>query len=301
MPSDSPRRGSSVTPGPSPLQLRFLSRKYVAPRASRSVQSHSRASSLTTDMGAPPPSTREEARLRLRALGLRRRRRRRTARAFRRLRAARQERPRLRAHPLARAAALRSEARPVRVESSAGLDRWDGRGALGYLTLQAICDDLIASPPDGARVVDASNCFPTGALGYWVRLLAEAGAPRGSADRNLPAPARPSRRRPAADRHEPARDRDPRERRRSRRRRRLDGRGHPRRRARRARDAGGARAVRRVERAQGVRAGRRARAARRRTRRAEHTARCSSSRARDSTRCRRSATAPRACGFPGDA
>ena len=65
------------------------------------------------------------------------------------------------------------EARPAKVESSAGLDRWDGHGALGYLTLQAICDALIESPPDGARVVTASNCFPTGALGYWVRLLAE--------------------------------------------------------------------------------------------------------------------------------
>ena len=62
---------------------------------------------------------------------------------------------------------------PAKVESLPGLDRWDGRGALGYLTLQAICGDLIASPPEAARVVVAAGCFPTGALGYWVRMLAE--------------------------------------------------------------------------------------------------------------------------------
>lgn len=64
-------------------------------------------------------------------------------------------------------------ARPTKLESLPGLDYWEGRGALGYLTLQAICDDLIASPPVGARLVIAAGCFPTGALGYWVRMLAE--------------------------------------------------------------------------------------------------------------------------------
>jgi LDH2 family malate/lactate/ureidoglycolate dehydrogenase len=54
-------------------------------------------------------------------------------------------------------------------------ERWDGRGALGYLTLAAICDAQRADPPEHGRVIVASNCFPTGALGYWVRSLAEAG------------------------------------------------------------------------------------------------------------------------------
>ena len=62
---------------------------------------------------------------------------------------------------------------PTKTPSRAGLDHWEGRGALGYLTLQAICDDVIADPPPSARLVVASNCFPTGALGYWVRMLAE--------------------------------------------------------------------------------------------------------------------------------
>jgi LDH2 family malate/lactate/ureidoglycolate dehydrogenase len=66
-------------------------------------------------------------------------------------------------------------ARPEKVVSTPGLDRWEGRGALGYLTLAAICDDLVARPPDPVRVVAAAACFPTGMLGYWVRRLADAG------------------------------------------------------------------------------------------------------------------------------
>jgi len=64
---------------------------------------------------------------------------------------------------------------PVRVSSSSAFDRWDSRGALGYLTLAAICADLVERPPSPVRVVAASRCFPTGMLGYWVRRLADAG------------------------------------------------------------------------------------------------------------------------------
>jgi hypothetical protein len=70
---------------------------------------------------------------------------------------------------------LRPEARPERVLAEEGYERWEGRGALGYLTLAAICDAQLAAPPERARVVAASECFPTGALGYWVRRLAEGG------------------------------------------------------------------------------------------------------------------------------
>lgn len=66
-------------------------------------------------------------------------------------------------------------ARPAKVESRRGFDRWEGRGALGYLTLAAICDDLERDPPDPARVVVAADCFPTGMLGHYVRRLARAG------------------------------------------------------------------------------------------------------------------------------
>jgi L-2-hydroxycarboxylate dehydrogenase (NAD+) len=70
---------------------------------------------------------------------------------------------------------LETTARPERVFSEPGFERWEGRGALGYLTLAAICDAQLADPPERARVVVAAECFPTGMLGHWVRRLAEGG------------------------------------------------------------------------------------------------------------------------------
>ena len=67
------------------------------------------------------------------------------------------------------------DARPRRLHADPGYERWDGNGALGYLTLAAIVDAQLAAPPAHARVVVASNCFPTGMLGWYVRRLAEAG------------------------------------------------------------------------------------------------------------------------------
>src|SRR6187455_1183304 len=67
------------------------------------------------------------------------------------------------------------EARPVKGASSGGLEQWDANGALGYLTLAAICDDVISEGVVGAKLIVASGCFPTGALGYWARLVAKAG------------------------------------------------------------------------------------------------------------------------------
>lgn len=70
---------------------------------------------------------------------------------------------------------LHPEARPGRVLAEPGFERWDGRGALGYLTLAAICRAQLESPPAHARVIVARRCFPTGTLGYWVRKLADGG------------------------------------------------------------------------------------------------------------------------------
>ena len=83
-------------------------------------------------------------------------------------------------HGLARVEWLSSQeidprARPERRVAEDGFERWDGAGAVGYLTLAAICDAQLASPPANARVVVASNCFPTGMLGYWTRRLADGG------------------------------------------------------------------------------------------------------------------------------
>jgi LDH2 family malate/lactate/ureidoglycolate dehydrogenase len=66
-------------------------------------------------------------------------------------------------------------ARAERTVAEEGFERWEGRGALGYLTLAAVCDAQLEAPPSSARVVVAADCFPTGMLGHWVRRLAEGG------------------------------------------------------------------------------------------------------------------------------
>jgi LDH2 family malate/lactate/ureidoglycolate dehydrogenase len=83
-------------------------------------------------------------------------------------------------HGLARVEWLETQgldphARPERLLAEEGYERWDGRGALGYLTLAEICVAQITSPPKRARVIVASNCFPTGMLGHWTRKLADDG------------------------------------------------------------------------------------------------------------------------------
>ncbi len=70
---------------------------------------------------------------------------------------------------------LSPAARPQRIHAESGYERWDGNGALGYLTLAAVCDAQLTDPPAHARVVVASNCFPTGALGWYARRLAQGG------------------------------------------------------------------------------------------------------------------------------
>jgi LDH2 family malate/lactate/ureidoglycolate dehydrogenase len=66
-------------------------------------------------------------------------------------------------------------ARPALVESGPGYQRWDGRGALGYLTLEAIVRATLADPPEQARLVVAQRCFPSGVLGLWAGRLAQGG------------------------------------------------------------------------------------------------------------------------------
>ncbi len=83
-------------------------------------------------------------------------------------------------HGLSRVAWLETQdvdpsAKPRRVVTEEGFERWNGNGALGYLVLDEIVRATLASPPVHARVVVAERCFPTGALGYWVRRLADGG------------------------------------------------------------------------------------------------------------------------------
>jgi len=70
---------------------------------------------------------------------------------------------------------LEPAARPVLLVHQSTYERWDGNGALGYLTLAAIVEAQLASPPAEARLVVAQRCFPTGMLGYWARKLADGG------------------------------------------------------------------------------------------------------------------------------
>lgn len=99
-------------------------------------------------------------------------------------------------HGLSRIAWLEGEgidpsASPRRAVADPGYERWDGAGALGYLTLARICAETIAAPPATARLVVAERCFPTGVLGYWARQLAEAGlvaALTATSPRRLPHP-----------------------------------------------------------------------------------------------------------------
>jgi LDH2 family malate/lactate/ureidoglycolate dehydrogenase len=70
---------------------------------------------------------------------------------------------------------LHPAARPVRLVSEDGYERWDGAGALGYLVLDEIVRATLEHPPARARLIVAERCFPTGVLGHWVRSLAEGG------------------------------------------------------------------------------------------------------------------------------
>jgi len=70
---------------------------------------------------------------------------------------------------------LQPTAEPECVVAEACFERWEGCGALGYLTLAAICDGQLDDPPEAARLIVAHECFPTGMLGYWARRLATGG------------------------------------------------------------------------------------------------------------------------------
>jgi LDH2 family malate/lactate/ureidoglycolate dehydrogenase len=76
---------------------------------------------------------------------------------------------------LERLPGLDPSATPRRISAERCYERWSGGRALGYLTLAAVCDAQIASPPERARLVVAGDCFPTGVLGYWARRLADNG------------------------------------------------------------------------------------------------------------------------------
>jgi LDH2 family malate/lactate/ureidoglycolate dehydrogenase len=71
--------------------------------------------------------------------------------------------------------ALDPDARATVLERHGGLVRYDAGGALGYLALAEVLAAELAEPPSGARLVVLRDCFPTGRLGYFAELGANAG------------------------------------------------------------------------------------------------------------------------------
>jgi len=70
---------------------------------------------------------------------------------------------------------LDPRARPRRLVSEPGYERWDANGAIGYLAVHAVVEAQLAAPPERARMVVCGRAQPTGMLGYWTRRLAEGG------------------------------------------------------------------------------------------------------------------------------
>jgi LDH2 family malate/lactate/ureidoglycolate dehydrogenase len=70
---------------------------------------------------------------------------------------------------------LQPDARPRLVDRQEGRSHWHGNGALGYPALAEVLAVELSQPPDGARVVSISDCFPTGRLGYFAERGAAAG------------------------------------------------------------------------------------------------------------------------------
>lgn len=70
---------------------------------------------------------------------------------------------------------LKPSAQPECVVAEGSYERWEGRGALGYLTLAAICRGQLEDPPETSRLIVGHDCFPTGMLGHWARKLADGG------------------------------------------------------------------------------------------------------------------------------
>jgi LDH2 family malate/lactate/ureidoglycolate dehydrogenase len=66
-------------------------------------------------------------------------------------------------------------AEPRLLDDGAGLQRWHGNGAIGYLVLGRVVERQLEQPPVGSRLVVCERTFPTGMLGHHVRRLAGGG------------------------------------------------------------------------------------------------------------------------------
>ena len=66
-------------------------------------------------------------------------------------------------------------ARPDLVEEREAYQRWESGRAFGYVALAEVVRRQLEAPPERARLVVVHDCFPTGMLGRFARLLAEEG------------------------------------------------------------------------------------------------------------------------------
>jgi LDH2 family malate/lactate/ureidoglycolate dehydrogenase len=66
-------------------------------------------------------------------------------------------------------------ARPVVRDETDAYWRWNAHGSIGYLTVTRAVQRTIEQPPADARLVVLEQCFPTGMLGHYARLLAQNG------------------------------------------------------------------------------------------------------------------------------
>lgn len=66
-------------------------------------------------------------------------------------------------------------ARPVRIERTDSVSRWDAAGAIGYAALADALAAEVRTPPTGARLVVVERCFPTGRLGWFAERVAADG------------------------------------------------------------------------------------------------------------------------------
>jgi L-2-hydroxycarboxylate dehydrogenase (NAD+) len=64
---------------------------------------------------------------------------------------------------------------PIEEEASEALWRYDANRTIGYIALRTAVFWTIEQPPTHARLVVMEQCFPTGMLGHYARLLADAG------------------------------------------------------------------------------------------------------------------------------
>jgi LDH2 family malate/lactate/ureidoglycolate dehydrogenase len=66
-------------------------------------------------------------------------------------------------------------ARPRVAQQDAGFWRWDAAGTIGYVAVRTALFRCLDDPPEHARLVVLERCFPTGMLGHYARLAANAG------------------------------------------------------------------------------------------------------------------------------